>query len=86
MHFGRTFAKPETDPLLYTMGKTLIFIGLILVVTGLVLHFFPGLFRFIGRLPGDFHLERAGFQLHFPLATSLLLSLVLSLLFWLLRK
>lgn len=86
MHFGRTFAKPETDTFSNPVAKTLIYIGLILVAIGMLWHFFPGVFRLLGRLPGDFRFERPGFQFHFPLATSLLFSLILSLLFWLLRK
>lgn len=37
----------------------------------------------LGRLPGDLRLERGSFRFYFPLATSILLSVVLSLLFWL---
>jgi hypothetical protein len=45
---------------------------------------FPGLR--IGRLPGDVVVERERFKLYFPLATSILLSIVLSLVLWLLRR
>jgi hypothetical protein len=40
----------------------------------------------IGRLPGDISVERPGFRFHFPLATSIVLSIVLTLLFWLFRR
>lgn len=47
----------------------------------------PWLSRFpFGRLPGDIVIERENFTFYFPLATSILLSLLLSLLFWLWRK
>ena len=40
----------------------------------------------IGRLPGDIHIQRGNFSFYFPLATSLLLSVVLSLILYLLRR
>ena len=58
---------------------------LILVGLGLILaRRLPGLP--LGRLPGDIRVERPGFTFYFPLATSILLSLALSLVFWLLRR
>lgn len=42
--------------------------------------------RWIGRLPGDLHVERGGFSFHFPLMTSIVASIAVSLLPWLLRK
>jgi hypothetical protein len=40
----------------------------------------------LGRLPGDLHVEREGFSLHFPLMTSLVISVVVTLLIWLFRR
>ncbi len=40
----------------------------------------------LGRLPGDIHVERDGWSFHFPLMTSLIVSIVLSLLVWLFRR
>lgn len=68
------------------MAKILIVAGLILVALGLMLLFFPGILRWAGRLPGDFSWKSGSISFHFPLATSLIISLILSLLFWLLRK
>ncbi len=59
-------------------------VGALLAVLGLVLivaERFPGLR--IGRLPGDIAIERERWRLYVPLGTSILLSIVLSLLFWL---
>ncbi|HHV55118.1 MAG TPA: DUF2905 domain-containing protein [Firmicutes bacterium] len=65
------------------MGRFLIVFGLLLVAVGLVFElggrWFP-----IGRLPGDIVVERPHFRFYFPLATSLLVSLLLTGLFWLL--
>ena len=57
------------------MGKTLVLIGL--AVTGLGLAVMLGLP--IGRLPGDFYVRRGNFSFYFPLATSIVLSLLLTL-------
>jgi hypothetical protein len=66
------------------MQRFLIILGGALVVVGLA---WPWLARIgLGRLPGDFHVERDGFSFHFPLTTSLIVSAVLSLLIWLLRR
>jgi hypothetical protein len=66
-------------------GKTLIILGLILVAAGLLLHF-SGRIPFLGRLPGDIHIEKENFSFYFPLGSCLLFSLILSLLFWLFKR
>lgn len=66
------------------MQRLLIVVGIVVLVTGLA---WPLLSRLgLGRLPGDFSIDRPGMRFHFPLASSLLLSAVLSLVFWLLRR
>lgn len=64
-------------------GKMLIIAGIILIILGLAM---AGKLGPLGRLPGDITVSRPGFRFYFPLATSILLSLALSLLFWLFRK
>lgn len=64
------------------MGKTLILIGLLLAVVGLVLTFVEKL-PWLGRLPGDIVVKRENFTFYFPLATSIIISIILTLLFWL---
>ncbi|MBS1800994.1 MAG: DUF2905 domain-containing protein [Acidobacteria bacterium] len=67
------------------LGRILISLGLLLVVIGIVL---VGLHRLnipLGRLPGDFNWRGRGWSFSFPLATSILLSVVLSLLLWLIN-
>ncbi len=67
-------------------------IGRILIVTGLVLAALGVLFLvgakigWLGRLPGDLTFRRGNVTFYFPLATSVLVSAILSLLFWLFRK
>ena len=68
------------------LGRPLIILGLILVAAGLAISFAPRLPTWLGRLPGDIHIERANFSFHFPLATCLLISAILSFILWLLRR
>ncbi len=67
------------------LGKSLIVIGLIIAAIGVILSF-AGRIPWLGRLPGDIYIKRENFTFYFPLATSILISLVLSLILWLLRK
>jgi hypothetical protein len=63
--------------------------GLLLVLGGAFLLAglsWPLLSRYFGRLPGDIVIRRPGFTCAFPIVTSLLLSLLLTLLFWLFRR
>jgi hypothetical protein len=59
-------------------GKTLIIIGLFLVIFGVVLVFWNKI-PLIGRLPGDITIQKGGFTFFFPLVTSLVLSLILTI-------
>jgi hypothetical protein len=71
---------PPTHPL----GKFLLLAGLVLAAVGLLL-MVGGQFG-LGRLPGDFHFKRGNFEVYLPLATGLLVSLVLSLILWIFRR
>jgi DUF2905 family protein len=64
------------------MGRTLVFIGLAVAAVGLlVMAGFP-----LGRLPGDWTIRRGAFTFYFPLATSILLSILLTLVMYWLRR
>lgn len=67
------------------LGRLLLTLGLLLAALGAVL-LLAGKLPFLGRLPGDLVIRRPGFTFYFPLGTSLVLSLLLSLLFWILRR
>lgn len=67
------------------IGKLLIVAGIVLVVLGVVFQV-AGRIPWLGRLPGDIVVERAHFRFYFPITTSILISVVLSLLLWLLRR
>ncbi|OFV99318.1 MAG: hypothetical protein A3F68_06815 [Acidobacteria bacterium RIFCSPLOWO2_12_FULL_54_10] len=68
-------------------GKILITIGIVFVAVGVLL-LFSDRFSFlrIGRLPGDFVYRRGNFTVYFPVVTSIVISLVLTLLFWALGR
>ena len=64
--------------------RFLVIAGIVLVAAGL---FWPWLARLpLGRLPGDIAIHRENVHIYFPLTTCILVSVVLTLLFWLLRK
>jgi len=65
-------------PGLGDLGKILIFLGLVIVLLGVFLLIF-GKIPFLGKLPGDIYVSRKNFTIYFPLATCILLSLILSL-------
>jgi hypothetical protein len=71
--------------MLHGFGKTLIIMGLVIALIGVVLTL-AGKVPWLGRLPGDIYVKRENFTFYFPLATSIILSLVLSLLMWFFRK
>jgi len=64
------------------LGKILVGFGLLIALTGVVL-VLVGRVPWIGRLPGDIHIQRGNWSFYFPLATSIVLSLLLTLVFWL---
>ncbi len=70
------------------LGKLLVILGLAIAGLGAGLWLGPklGLFNWLGKLPGDFAFRGKNFSFYFPLGTSIVISLVLTLLFWLFRK
>jgi predicted MFS family arabinose efflux permease len=64
------------------MGKALVFVGLAVAALGLAIMVGVP----IGRLPGDIYVKRPGFSFYFPLTTSIVLSIILTLIFALFRR
>jgi len=64
------------------MGRLLIVLGLVIAFAGLLMTMGVP----IGRLPGDFQVRRGNFSFYFPLATSVIASIVLTLLMWMFRR
>lgn len=66
------------------MSRLLIIIGLLIAAVGLL---WPWLMRLgLGRLPGDIFIHRGNFSFYFPITTSILVSIVLSLIIWLFNR
>lgn len=66
------------------MQRTLIVIGIVLLITGLC---WPWLSRLpFGRLPGDIIIDKPGLKVYIPITTMIVISLVLSIISWLFRK
>lgn len=64
------------------MGKFLVVVGSVVVLLGVLLMFFDKI-PFLGKLPGDISIKRENFRFYFPITTSIILSVVISLLLWL---
>ena len=67
------------------LGKFLVLLGLLIAAVGVIMWTGFGK-NWFGRLPGDIHYTRGNFTFYFPLVTCILISVVLTLLFWLFRK
>ena len=71
-------------------GKWLIYAGIGLIVVGLLVWLGSRMGISFGKLPGDIHVQKEKFSFHFPIVTSILVSilltLVINLIFWFLRK
>jgi drug/metabolite transporter (DMT)-like permease len=67
------------------LGKLLVVLGLVLAILGAAL-WAVSYVPFVGRLPGDIYIKGDNFTFYFPLTTCILLSIVLSLMFWMLRR
>jgi len=66
------------------MSRTLMIIGAVVILIGIM---WPWIARLpLFHLPGDIVIEREGFRFYFPITTGILISLVLSVLFWMLNK
>jgi uncharacterized protein HemY len=69
----------------FSLGKVLIIVGLVIVGIGVLLVLAPKL-PWIGKLPGDILIKKDNFRFYFPLTTCIIISILLTLLFYLFRK
>jgi predicted phosphohydrolase len=67
------------------IGKALIIFGLVIAVLGAIVWISSSI-PFLGRLPGDIYIRRGNFTFYFPLATCIILSIIISILFALMRR
>jgi hypothetical protein len=68
------------------LGKAVISAGVILIIIGMIILFKDKLPFGIGRLPGDISIERDNFRFYFPLGTSVLISIILTIILYFWRK
>lgn len=71
---------------MHQTGKYIIIAGILLTVAGIIVFFFGDKLNFLGRLPGDLRIEKENFKFYFPITTMILVSILLSLILWALRK
>lgn len=67
------------------VGKILIVTGLIFIVVGLAF-LFADKIPFLGKLPGDIYIKKERFTFYFPIATSIIISIILTIILWLFRR
>lgn len=65
----------------HDLGKILIVIGALILIIGIVLTIY-GKIPFLGKLPGDIKIERENFTFYLPIASSILISIIISLIFY----
>lgn len=67
------------------IGKFLLVAGVMIAVLGIWFLFFDKI-PFLGKLPGDIHIKRDNVQFYFPITTGILLSVVISIIIWLVSQ
>jgi Protein of unknown function (DUF2905) len=77
--------KPKIMTEFQQIGRILIFGGILLLVLG-ILFLFGDKIPFLGKLPGDIYIKKKNFTFYFPVVTTLLLSLLISLIIYLFKK
>ena len=68
------------------LGKMLIIIGVIIIVAGIVLLFLKKMPFGLGKLPGDIYIKKDNFTFYFPITTAIIISIVLSIIFYIVSK
>ena len=68
------------------IAKTIIIIGIILIIVGLILWFFNSKFTWFGNLPWDIKVKKENFSFYFPITTMILISIIVSIIIWLIKK
>jgi len=72
---------------MWDFGKLLIWLGVVLILIGLFFTFIPHITKIpFGRLPGDIIIKRGNFTFYFPLASSIILSIILTVIFYFLSR
>lgn len=86
------FSEPIRQAIRILCGKKMTYLGKILIVAGIVLILIGLIFIFgvkipyLGKLPGDIFIKKENFTFYFPLTTSIIISIILSIILWLITK
>lgn len=67
-------------------GKIIIVAGMIIVLLGVIIFFFHDKFNWLGKLPGDIRVEKEHFRFYFPITTMILISIVISVILWVIKR
>ena len=67
-------------------GKYIIVIGAVIVFVGIIIFFFHDKLNWIGRLPGDIRIEKENFKFYFPITTTIIASIILTIILWLVKR
>ena len=67
-------------------GKYLLIAGILIVIAGVLVYFFHDYFKWIGKLPGDIRIDKGNFRFYFPLATMIILSIVITVIINILKR
>lgn len=68
------------------LGKILVIAGIILIIAGVIIYFAGDKLGWIGHLPGDIRVEKENVRFYFPITTMIILSIVVSIILWLIKK
>ncbi|GAB6189498.1 DUF2905 domain-containing protein [Marinitoga arctica] len=68
------------------IGKSLISIGIVLIIIGLIFYFSNKIPFKIGRLPGDILIEKDNFKFYFPVTTTITISIILNIIFFIIKR
>jgi len=68
------------------MGKVIIYIGIILVIIGIIVSYTSFNLNWFGKLPGDIRINKPNFSFYMPITSMIVLSVVVSILIWIYRK
>lgn len=69
-----------------SLGKILIIAGIVAIIAGIILLFAGDKLNWLGNLPGDIKIEKGNTRIYFPLTTMIILSVILSLVMWIIRR
>ena len=67
-------------------GKWIIIAGVIVVIIGVIIYFFSDKLNWLGKLPGDIHIEKDNFRFYFPVVTMIIVSIILTILINIFKK